>query len=144
MKQRPTPHSLFLLPLSLSFLACGSDDGGDSVAECQDTVCTLELRRIIIRISNATQEPVALDAIQVLERPSGNELTLTLSDSEWDNARETGQYPLIEDGVLGLLQETELQFTGFVNGQAVVSAMYTVGTDCCHINLIDVETDLSL
>ncbi len=143
-------NKLFLLAISI-FLSlvqnsCNTDDDSneDVNAECRETVCTAIFVRINVTVSDQTQNPVALDSFTVINVANGNDMTITLSPSELTSARENGLYPLTQDGILDLNQIRQIQFTGFIAGQAVVQGDYTVSTDCCHVSLDSGDLQLSL
>ncbi|MEM9000262.1 MAG: hypothetical protein AAGB24_08355 [Bacteroidota bacterium] len=128
--------------LTIAPISCNSDD--DSNSDCQDAICTTVLVRIMVSITDQNQDPVALDSFKVVNRENGNDMTIALTPSELAAAQQFGQYPLIEDGSLGVNQERQIQFQGFVNNQEVISSDYTVGTDCCHVGLVDGNLQLTL
>lgn len=132
---------LFLLSCFLQ-MSCDNDDNSNE--SCQDIICTLELRRINVSVLDENQNSVALDSFEVVDIENGEDLTITLSQSEFEGAQEFGQYPLIEDGIFGLNQERELIFKGFKDGVEVVSARYTVKTDCCHVSLKSGDVQLTI
>ncbi|WP_394751054.1 hypothetical protein [Spongiimicrobium salis] len=131
---------------SLTQISCNSDDDAndDANAECQNTICTLEFVVISVSVSDQNQNPVALDSFSVTDVENGNNRTITLTPSEFAAAQEFGRYPLITDGILGLNQERQIQFRGFLNNQEVISANYTVATDCCHISVVAGDLQLTL
>ncbi|MFC5046159.1 hypothetical protein ACFSTE_04675 [Aquimarina hainanensis] len=138
---------LFIVVLcSLSILSqfsCNNDDD-DANTNCENIVCTAIFIRINVSITDEHQNPVALDSFKVINRIDGTDMTLSLSPSELSAAKELGQYPLVEDGVLGVHQQRHLQFKGFINNQEVIYSNYTVGMDCCHVSLVSGSLQLTL
>ncbi|MEM6813046.1 MAG: hypothetical protein AAF600_01485 [Bacteroidota bacterium] len=130
--------SIFLLGLfSILLISCNNnDDDLDLDASCEDVICTLELRRMTVTVQDEIENPVALDSFEVVNLKDGSNITIAVSPSEFEGAREFGQYPLIEDGILGKNQVEQIQFRGFIDGQEVVTSDYEVSTDCCHIGLV--------
>ncbi|MEM7380220.1 MAG: hypothetical protein AAF361_03365 [Bacteroidota bacterium] len=144
-------NKLFLLAISLivsmAQTSCNSDDdanGDDPNAECGETICTAIFIRINVSLTDQDQNPVALDSFTVTNLQNGEDMTVTLTPEELVGAKETGLYPLTQDGSIGLNQEREIQFKGFINNQEVISSDYSVSTDCCHIGLDSGELELTL
>ncbi len=142
-------NKLILVTLSLFVSlwqsSCNSDDDNDNAnAQCEDTFCTDIFIRLNVSVTDQNQNPVALDSFTVTNLANGNDMTITLSDTEFANAQDTGLYPLTQDGILDTNQERQLQFKGFINDQEVVSGDYIVSTDCCHIGLDTGDLELSL
>ena len=131
--------TLHVLVILLSFFqtSCNTDDDvpDDSNAVCEGAICTAIFVRIIVSVMDGNQNPVALDSFTVTNLANGSDMTIALSPEELEGARETGLYPLTEDGVLDVNEEREIQFRGFINNQEVLSNKYTVSTDCCHVGL---------
>ncbi|MEM8763647.1 MAG: hypothetical protein AAGD88_07540 [Bacteroidota bacterium] len=144
-------NKLFLATLSLFVslwqTSCSSDDDSvneDINAQCEGTICTAIFVRINVTVTDQNQNPVALDSFSVTNLDNGEDMTITLSDSERNGARETGLYPLTEDGILALNEARRIEFSGFINNQEVVSGEYTVSTDCCHVGLDAGDLELTL
>ncbi|WP_413977902.1 hypothetical protein [Maribacter sp. 2307UL18-2] len=123
-------------------MSCDSSD--DSNAECQDAICTAVFVRIMVTITDENQNPIALDSFEVIHRENGNAIATSLTASELEGAKELGRYPLIEDGILGVNQELQVLFRGYINGQEVIDSDYTVGTDCCHVSVTSGDIALIL
>ena len=134
MKSFLTVLSLFT---ALIITSCNDDNDND-------TICTDEFVIITVSITDQNQNPVTLDSFKVLNTENGHEITIPLSLSELTAAQELGQYPLIQDGILGVNQRQKIQFKGFLDNQEVVSSDYTVGTDCCHVGVISGNLELIL
>ncbi len=134
------------LLLAMVQQGCNSDDDttDDVNAQCEKTICTQVLIQINVSVTDMNQNPVALDSFRVTNMANGEDLTITLSDTELAEAQETGLYPLTQDGVLDLNQERQLQFTGLIGDQEVVTGNYTVSTDCCHVSLDSGNLELTL
>ncbi|MEM9076877.1 MAG: hypothetical protein AAGC43_07550 [Bacteroidota bacterium] len=139
---------LSICTLMVSFLqiSCSSDDDadGDTNAQCNGAICTAIFIQINVSVVDQDQNPVALDTFTVTNLANGEDMTISLSDAEMANARETGRYPLTQDGVLDLNEARRIQFRGFINNEEVVSSDYTVSTDCCHVGLDSGNLELSL
>jgi hypothetical protein len=89
--------------LAITQISCNSND--DSNSECENVICTAILIRIMVSVTNQNQDPVALDSFQVINLENGKDITVSLTSSELIGLQEIGQYPLIEDGVIGLKKE---------------------------------------
>ncbi len=136
---------VLLLLLAFSQTSCMNDDDDTPVnSECEKAVCTLVLITIEVSITDQDQKPVALDSFIVINKDNGDDMTLTLSPSALNEAKELGRYPLIQDGVLDINQKRNLQFKGYIDNQEVVTSDYTVSTDCCHVGLDTGNLELTL
>lgn len=133
---------VFLLLVTLTTISCNNDD--DDTSNCQNVACTLEFVTIIVTITDQDQNPVALDSFEVTDIDTGEDRTQVLSAQELEVAQQTGVYPIISDGVLDVNQERRLRFIGFQNNQEIIISDYTVATDCCHVNLISGDPELTL
>lgn len=125
-------------------MSCDSSDDSNADAECQDAICTAIFVRIMVTITDENQNPIALDSFEVIHRENGNAIATSLTASELEGAKELGRYPLIEDGILGVNQELQVLFRGYINGQEVIDSDYTVGTDCCHVSVTSGDIALIL
>ncbi|MBQ4821504.1 hypothetical protein [Aquimarina sp. MMG016] len=138
-------RKLFIVVLSILFtliqISCNDDD---SNSDCENAICTLVLIRFSVSITDQNQNPVALDSFEVIDTENGNDLTIILTPDQLLNAQQSGKYPLIQDGTLGVNQERQIQFNGFLNNQEVISSNYTVSTDCCHVNVDSGNLEITL
>ena len=130
---------LFLWAIQTS---CNSDD--DSNIDCSSVPCTNNIVTIVVLIVDSNQNPVALESFEVIDMEDGSVITMSLSESELEMARQYGRYPLITDGDIGRNQEVQLRFKGFINNQEVVNSNYFVASDCCHVGLISGDLQLAL
>jgi len=120
----------------LAVVGCSEDD--DTVNDCNGVVCTLEFRSYAVTITDAASNPVALDAFQVLDITNNEDLTAELTDEQFQQAQQTGIYPLYGDRFAEIHQnkEVEIIFKGLIDTIEVVNAQFTVGADCCHANIL--------
>ncbi len=116
----------------------------DDTDNCEDAICTLVLIRISVSITDQDQNPIALDSYEVINLENGENITVSLPPAEQEQELQRGQYLLIEDDVLGVNQVQQIQFRGFINNQEVISSDYTVSTDCCHVNLVSGNLELTI
>ncbi len=121
------------LLLATSQISCNSD--GNSNSDCEDVVCTAEFVTIEVFITDQNQNPVALDSFEVINIENGNDMTISLSSSEYSIAQQHGQYPLVDDGSIDVNQERQIQFKGFINNKEIINSSYAVSKDCCHIDV---------
>nr|WP_298998459.1 hypothetical protein [uncultured Allomuricauda sp.] len=126
--------------LAVLLFSCDTNDDADT--GCVDAICTLEFVTILVTLEDSNQNPVVLDNFEVINAANGSRLGTSFSDSELEEARQLGRYPLVSDGVLGLNQERTLIFSGFIGSREMVQSQYTVATDCCHVSLVDGELQL--
>ena len=65
---------------------------------------------------------------------------------EFELMKQNGIYPLFGDENREEFENNELEiiFKGFVDNQEIVNSNYNVGADCCHVFLIDGNTDLKI
>ncbi|SEL40606.1 hypothetical protein SAMN04487910_2359 [Aquimarina amphilecti] len=136
------PFKLIVIVISLLLtnvhMSCNDTDN------CEEAICTLVLVRISISITDQDQKPVILDSYEVINLENGENITVSLSPTEQEQTFQSGRYLLIEDNVLGVNQEQQIQFRGFINDQQVISSDYIVSTDCCHVSLVSGDVELTL
>ncbi len=128
------------LLLTMTQISCNSDDDSD----CRNTICTTEFVTITVFVKDQDQQPVALDSFKVINIENGTDMTISLSQSELEMSQQSGQYPLVNDGSLEANEKRQIQFKGFINNQEVISSSYTVSDDCCHIDVITGNLQLTL
>ncbi|MEH6680821.1 MAG: hypothetical protein V7724_09750 [Sediminicola sp.] len=136
---------LTILALPLAFLSCNNDDDS-ATSDCGTTACTQEFRTLVVTITDSEDLAVALDEYRVTEVATGKDITIESADHQWDQYRENGEYPLFSDAYSQIYQNQEvgIRFIGYIDGEEVVRADYTVGADCCHIFLVDGDTTLEI
>lgn len=127
----------------LSVVGCTNDDENN---DCSDVACTLEFRSFAVTITDFDNNPIALDQFKVTDITNNEDLTTELNDDQYLDARRTGIYPLYGDRFAQLHQNEvlEIVFKGFINGNEVVSAQFTVGADCCHTEIISGDLEIML
>lgn len=116
----------------------------DNSTSCDNAVCTMEFRTVMVTVSNSDGIKVPLDSISVTDLKNNEDITRQLEPFEWEMAIEAGSYPLFGDENLQKYQNQSLEvlFQGFIAGTAVVNEEFTVGADCCHVGLIKGNTDI--
>ncbi|WP_340075713.1 hypothetical protein [Leptobacterium sp. I13] len=131
--------------LLLSFQTACILEEDDSDSECNYVLCTEQFVTIMVSIEDQNQNPISLDSFEAIDMVSGADLTIPLSPSALTRIQERGIYPMVSDmSGIERNQELHVQFRGFINGEEVISAIYTVGADCCHVFLISGDLQLVL
>ena len=133
MKKIFIPSLLLLLASCIILTSCLGDD--DNQSECQAVACTEDFITISVIIKDENDNPVALDAFEVIVIENSQDITISSSEFSFENAQQLGIYPLVNDSSLDVNQVREIQFKGFIDNQEVIQSTYTVETDCCHIGL---------
>ncbi len=134
---------LFILLIAINLCSCNNDD--DSNATCDGmTECTDVFVTFTVSIKDQNQNPVALDAFEVINIENGNTVTEPISEATLARARELGIYPLVSDGSLEANEERQIQFRGFINDEEVINNDYTVTADCCHLSSVSGNLELTL
>jgi hypothetical protein len=123
-------------------ISCNSDD--DNNSDCENVACTYQFVTIVVSLKDQNENPVALDSFEVINVENENDITISLSSSDFELAQQLGQYPLVNDVSININQERQIQFKGFINDQEVISSSYTVGKDCCHIDVVSGNLQLTL
>lgn len=111
-----------------------SDRGGDdnpNHPDCEGIFCTMDFRMIDLKVTDASGNTVMLSSFHT-EDMAGNKLPASLY--EYDNYRQA--YVVFNDSWVRGHQNTttQVRFVGYKNGNKVVDEVYTIATDCCHID----------
>lgn len=134
-----TMKKFFTYIFLLLLLGCNGDK-----SDCADTFCTENFVTITVFINDTSDNPVALDRFEVLIIESGIDITRIVNESEFEIMKQYGTYPLFGDEYQQSYVNTEVQvnFKGIINNQVIVNENFTVGADCCHVNLISGNTNI--
>jgi len=83
---------------------------------------------VTIKITDENNQPVTLTEA-FTERPATKEIIRLAQDMQ------DGRYVVLDDSYRSNLENTadSFRFVGTINGQPVVSEMFIIGADCCHI-----------
>ncbi len=137
---------LILSFLFFTIVNCNENDDAPSDIDCSQVVCTEEFITIVITIKDDSAVAVPLDRFEVLDENTNEDISIPLSDSGFQNARETGQYPLYNDSFVSENQNTNrsIIFRGFIDSNEVVEALYVISTDCCHVSLASGNTEITI
>ncbi len=141
MKQFSRSTAIILLSIftSLVFTRCENNE-----QSCQETICTLVFVSINATIVDQNQDPVVLDSYELINLENNTSITLSYSASELTQLAQQGIYPIMDDLSIQENQQLNIQFKGFINDQEVVTQDYTVAKDCCHVDLVSGDLDISL
>lgn len=133
--------------LSLFLVNCNDGDDIDSVSiDCTKVACTEQFVTLIVTVKDSSGVLIPLDTFEVIDKESSENLTIALSDSGFQMARQSGQYPLYNDSFVSGNQNTKrtLVFSGFINDEKVVISEYVIDTDCCHVSIALGDTDITI
>ena len=132
---------VLIVSFAFIFLGCKHDNNDGN---CFQVACTEEFVTIVVTITDQNNNPVALDSFEVIVIETGMDITRQLSDTEFQSAQQNGMYPLFGDEWQNTFenQEIDVRFKGFLNGQEVANRDYSVGADCCHVDLISGDTTI--
>lgn len=129
-----------ILLLSLLFLTLTNCNDADDkpIVNCSTTPCTENFVTLIVSVQDNSGVAIPLDSFEVLDKETGEETSISLSDSEFRFSQLTGEYPLINDSFANGNQNTNktLLFKGKINEQIVAEAEFAVAIDCCHVSLV--------
>lgn len=134
---------LFVALMTVLLALNCSDNGTDDGPGCSDAICTEEFRTITVSVKDGNGAAVTLDYFKVV-LSNGDDVTLGIPDSDYDRMIKNGAYPLFSDTYVTKYRNSELEinFQGFAGDRLLVDSDYVVGVDCCHVMLIEGETDI--
>jgi len=129
---------LTFLTCLLLLLSCTEKD------KACNGVCTEEYRTIVVNVEESDGSPVVLDSFKVTDLTNDRDITLQLDDTTRDYQSVRGIYPIFSDKYAGdyMEQQIQIKFSGFIDGREVVSEIYKVAADCCHVFHISGELEL--
>ena len=132
---------IVLSSVLFAFLLFECDD--DNRTNCKFAVCTEEFRSIVFSIKHASDNTAfVLTNYKVTRLSDNTDITIT-DDNLTDN---NGYYLITNDLKLDLFKfkNTEVEFKGYLNNDLVIQKRLTITSDCCHISLVEGETDFLL
>jgi hypothetical protein len=131
---------LFLLLAAITSCA-PLEDSDDGCPEMN--MCTEIYKSIGLTIKDKDGKPYPLDTF-VTTKLSTGEIVPISSVFNNDRILQTGVYPVFEDGNMPLTNREgqEFEFTGSRDGKVVIRKTFTIGHDCCHIELRKGETSV--
>jgi len=114
----------------------------DNNLDCIGVACTEEYVTLIVTIIDSEYNPIELDSYKVVLIDTFQDITI--NESDW--MKNLGIYPLFSDSYTNdyLNDSVEINFMGYINNKIVVNENYIVGADCCHVHLIEGQTDIQL
>ncbi|MFY0686882.1 MAG: hypothetical protein JXQ90_06940 [Cyclobacteriaceae bacterium] len=129
--------NLLLLTPFILFIACETDPGSDCGG---DLLCTEQLVTLGVTITE-NDAAVLLDEATTTFVSTG-EVIRPHADIGWGD----GFYIIMTDAQFDSIEQsgTEVIFRGYINGDLIVEQTYTIGHDCCHVELIDGPTEIML
>ena len=125
--------------------ACSDDDAIPPVS-CDNVGCTLQFVTINVKVQDQDGVNIPLDDFKVTDKITGDDLTASYTDTELDQFRQSGSYPLYDDRfVQGNQNEKRgIVFSGAIDGEDVVNSSYVVQADCCHVSLFSGNLSITL
>lgn len=105
--------------------------GDKTKLDCSGVFCTMEFRQIFLEVKNNSGATVTLTSFHT-EDMAGNKLPADLY--EYDAWRDA--YMVFNDAWVNGPEGTtkKVRFVGYVGSTKVVDEVYTIATDCCHID----------
>ncbi len=101
----------------------------------QGVICTTEFRQVYAEVYDLKGQLVELDDHQIINLATYEDLTDEIGGLI--DPPTPGLYLIADDATYFKGQETiELLFMGVLNSEIVISEVYVIGRDECHIQLI--------
>lgn len=132
---------LVLSPILFSFLLFECVD--DNRTNCEFAICTEEFRSILVSVKHASNRtPFVLTDYKVIRLSDNKDITITDNNLVNNN----GSYLITNDLKIDLFKfkNTELEFTGYLNDNLVIQKRLIITSDCCHISLVEGDTEFLL
>lgn len=109
--------------------------------ECSG-VCTAQFVTIAVNIHDENGDHVVLDSFTVTLTDTNKDITEDLHF----NPAHSDSYPIINDNFKAEAQSDNLkiQFIGIISDVIVVQENYVIGANCCHIELVSGETEITI
>lgn len=134
-KKLVTPIAIF------AFLLFACDD--DNKINCSLAICTEEFRSIVVSIKHESDKSAFILSDYKVIRLSDNRDITIKDDNLIDN---NGYYLITNDLKLDQFKfkNTEVEFNGYLNGALVIQKRLTITSDCCHVSLVEGDTEFLL
>ncbi|MFS4466650.1 hypothetical protein [Maribacter sp. 2210JD10-5] len=118
----------------------------NTLQDCTGGVCTEEFVSITISIMDVSGNPVKLDSYKAILEDTDQNIAPELSNMDNDSFGENGIYVIFSDRFAKDYQNkrTMLNFIGIKNDQEIISSVFEVGADCCHVKLLSGNRDIIL
>jgi hypothetical protein len=132
---------IVLSSILFSFLLFECDD--DNKVNCEFAICTYEFRSIVVSIKHATDNTAFILTDYKVTRVSDDK-DITIIDNNLDD--NNGYYQITNDSKFDLFKfkNIEVDFKGYLNDVLVIQKRLTITSDCCHISLVEGETEFLL
>lgn len=142
------PYLLVVAFVFNSAFLCQKERRPSSCHECPtDIMCTMEYRTIGVTVKDTLGNPYALDAYRTKQLSTGAIYDLQISSSAWEDSvrKAQGHYPVLTDSYTHINRCGEdFEFLGYKNSALVVSQILNIKSDCCHINLVSGNTEVTV
>ena len=128
MKKITLILSVVIAAFLLQAHSCHKDDYSHVCGA--DVVCTEIFKAVMIQVKDNAGNPVKLDDYYTIRLKNDERI------SGPGSTPENGMYVVVDDNFIStLMDKTEgFKFVGVKNGVEVVSEVYQVRGDCCHVN----------
>lgn len=135
-------YILCILAVAFSF-SCSKRSGIKTKCEspCESNrACTEEFRSIVVEISGQSGSAIELDSIAVV-RKSDNK---TIVIDQQAIIPKIGRYILFSDSHINETSRCgeDFEFRGYKDKQPVVSRIFNIAHNCCHISLASGDTKI--
>ena len=132
---------LALSTVLFAFLLFECDD--DNSTNCGSAVCTDVFMSITVSVKHASNNTAYVLTDYKVFRLSDN-LDITITDNNLTD--NNGYYQITNDSKRDLFKfkNTEVEFKGYLNDVLVIQKRFTITSDCCHISLVEGETEFLL
>ncbi|WP_339835904.1 hypothetical protein [uncultured Maribacter sp.] len=137
---------LTLVYVAFIIVSC-SNDNEKSKEDCgENTACTQNYKTIGVTIKDSFGVKIVLDSYTVIDMATKEDLTISYSNEEFENYRDTGYYPIFSDAFRVQYQNSKatISFKGYISDNEVVTEDFIVGADCCHVRRISGNTEIVL
>lgn len=100
----------------------------------------MEYRMVTVSVRDSLNAPYLLDSTFTVKASTGEEVRPE------QGPFEPGQYTVLTDSEMDMTtrQGESFSFKGYLEGQLKVSEAYLIHHDCCHINLVAGNTDVTV
>jgi len=140
MKRKAKLFVIILILFPALVIECDNENQDNN---CSTALCTTELRSIVLMLKHKADSSLFHLTDYKVTRVSDN-LDIT---PKHDNISDySGYYSLANDSDIDLFRfnNTEVEFTGYVNNSIIIQTRFIVTADCCHISLVEGKTGFYL
>lgn len=104
-----------------------------------EVMCTRIFKSVVVQVKNTEGTPVTLDDTYTVNVNTGETIRL-------EGTGEPGYYIVLNDSYQKKIVNTtaQFQFIGVKNGQRVVDEPYRIGADCCHIEKVSGQNEITV